>query len=314
MAAVARLSAANKWFAALRPWQRPALGFGAIVAVAFIVALIGAFREALVDSDASAVAVIGTVQVDHILGPRDFDALGGAIGPDLGISDTPAVVLMAGGLLRAVDHLDSLQPQIREVDVAGHQPESFALDRNGAMLAVADGYFGVLNRDGRIVDGVPLPFSNMRLAPSSHMGAVYLFGGAQKDYRLYRFIDDGTLQILLETDEPIIAATDNGRSIYAATASTILHIKSGTPDVLFKAPADFAGHIRSLAITEDGVVLFSTDAKVYALLGPNALSIVNNAGGILRVSNGSLYVLDRQRKILFSLRPASAHLISEIRQ
>ncbi|MDE1940143.1 MAG: hypothetical protein KGI68_14065, partial [Alphaproteobacteria bacterium] len=74
------------------------------------------------------------------------------------------------------------------------------------------------------------------------------------------------------------------------------------------------GPIRSLAVTADGVILFSTDAKVYALLGPNALSIVNNAGGTLRVRNGSLYVLDRQRKILFSLHPASAHLISEIRQ
>lgn len=313
-AAVAKPSPVHKWFAALRPWQRAALGFSAIVAVIFIVALIGVFRDAIADRDASAVAVIGTVEVDHILGPRDFDALGGAIGPDLGISGAPAVVLMAGGLLRAVDHLDSSRPRIREIDIAGHQPKSFALDQNGAMLAVADGYFGVLNQDGQIVDGVPLPFSNMRLAPSSHVGAVYLFGGAQKDYRLYRFIDDGTLQILLETDVPIIAAADNEQSIYAATASTILQIKAGTPDVLFKAPEDFAGPIRSLAVTADGVILFSTDAKVYALLGPNALSIVNNAGGTLRVRNGSLYVLDRQRKILFSLHPASAHLISEIRQ
>ncbi len=162
---MARLSPANKWFAALRPWQRAALGFGTIVAAIFIVALIGAFREALADRDASAVAVIGTVEVDHILGPRDFDALGGAIGPDLGISDAPAVVLMAGGLLRAVDHLDSAQPRVRDINISGHQPKSFALDPDGALLAVADGYFGVLNQDGQIVDGVPLPFSTMRLAP-----------------------------------------------------------------------------------------------------------------------------------------------------
>jgi hypothetical protein len=101
----------------------------------------------------------------------------------------------------------------------------------------------------------------------------------------------------------------------AATASTIMRIKAGTPEILFRAPSDeFAGPIRSVAVAEDGVIIFATDTKVYALLGPNALSIVNDAGGTLRVRDGVLYVLDPHRKVLFSLVPASAKLFSETAQ
>jgi hypothetical protein len=69
-----------------------------------------------------------------------------------------------------------------------------------------------------------------------------------------------------------------------------------------------------LAVTPDGLVLFSTDSKVYALLGPNALSIVNNAGGTLRQQGDVLYVLDPKRKLWFSLSPASMALFKGVLQ
>lgn len=81
-----------------------------------------------------------------------------------------------------------------------------------------------------------------------------------------------------------------------------------------RLPSDFTSPIRSLAVTDDDVVVFSTNTKVYALVGPNAVSIVNDAGGTLRVRSGVLYVLDRRRRILFSMSPASAQLLSDIRQ
>jgi hypothetical protein len=291
-------------------WWRALVGAIVTAGVLFLIVFFFAYRDASADSNASAVSVINSAHVEHLLDPHDFGA--GAIGTDLGVTAAPAIALALDGKLRAVDRLDSISPRVREIEVIGQQPDSFALDSNGAMLAVAGGYFGVMDESGQIEEGVPLPFSGMRVAPSSHAGAVYLFGGAAKNYRLYRFIDDGTLQVVLETDVPIVAAADNGTAIYAATASAILKIKAGTPDVAFRAPEGET--IQSLAIGKDGLVFFSTSSKVYALLGPNALSIVNDAGGTLRVRNGVLYVLDSQRRILFNITPASSQLFSEIRE
>jgi hypothetical protein len=180
------------------------------------------------------------------------------------------------------------------------------------MLTVSGGYFGMLDENGDLVQGIPLPSPDVQLAPSVHEGATYLFGKSGDHHRLYRFIDDGTLQVLLESGQPIVAAADSETAMFAATSSAILRITAGTPETLFTAPDDFAGPIRSLAVTADGIVLFATDARVYALLGPDALSIVNDAGGSIRVRDGSLYVLDPTRQLLFRLRPASAQLFAEV--
>ena len=297
----------------LRTWQRAAVGIGIAAGLAFCVALAVGFCVALGDRDQTAVAVIGTAQVDQILAPRQFDKFGGVIGSDFGVTGTPAIALSVGGVLRVVDDLAAARPRTRDVNITGSQPSSLALDPDGTMLAIADGYLGVLNQNGEIVHGLPLPYADMRLAPSSLEGFTYLFGGVGDDFRLYRFVADGTLQIVLKSDEPIVAAADGPDGIYAATASTIMRVKAGRPEILFKAPdEDFAGPIRSIAIGDDGAVFFATDTKVYVLLGPNALSIVNDAGGAIRVRDGALYVLDPQSKILFRLKPASAQLISQV--
>jgi len=297
---------------ALRTGQKIFLGVGAAAAVAFCIALAVGLSDAFADRDQTAVAAVATAHVEPILGPRVFNGLGGDIAPDFGVTaagaQPPAVALSVGGVLRVVENLDSL-PRTRKVTIAASQPDSFALDTDGTMLAVADGYLGVLDEHGVVAHSVPLAFDRMRLAPSTRQGFVYLFGGANGDFRLYRVVADGTLQVVLQSNEPIVAAADNGDDIYAATPTRLLQLKAGRPDILFETPDDFAGPIRSLAVTNDGMVIFSTDAKVYALLGPNALSIVNNAGGTLRVRDGALYVLDPQRKLLFRLTPASGSLV-----
>jgi hypothetical protein len=286
-----------------------------VVGAAIVVGLAGALvfviglGPALAVRSATAVTAIGSAHIEPILGPRELAALG-PIGRDLGIAHDGAIVFRAGAGLRVLDRRRAPLP---EVVAAEAVPDSFALDPGGTMLTISAGYLGLLDEAGALVQAIPLPSPDLQLAPSVHEGATYLFGKAGDHHRLYRFIDDGTLQVLLESKTPIVDAADTETAMFAATGSTILRIRAGTPETLFTAPADFAGPIRSLAVTADGIVLFATDAKVYALLGANALSIVNDAGGSIRVQDGALYVLDRARQLLFSLRPASAQLFEASR-
>jgi hypothetical protein len=291
--------------------RRIVAGVVIVVGLAAAIALGSGLREALAVRTATAVTAIGGATIERLLGPRDFAAIGGALGRELGVTHAGAIVLRVGGALRVVDPARAPLPTTSEL-VLSAVPDSFALDPSGTMLTVSGGYFGMVNEHGELVQGVPLPAPDLQLAPSQHEGATYLFGKAGDHHRLYRFIDDGTLQVLLESEQPIVGAADSELGMFAATGSAILRLKAGAPETVFTAPDDFAGPIRSLAVTADGIVLFATDAKVYALLGSNALSIVNDAGGTIRVRDGVLYVLDPARRLLFSLRPASAQLFAEV--
>lgn len=291
--------------------RRIVAGVAIVVGLAVVVAFGIGLSEALAVRNGAAVTAIGSARIEQMLGPRDFAALGGPIGRDLGVTHGGAVVFQTGAALRVVDPARAPLPEVHAIAVSA-VPDSFTLDPSGTMLTVSGGYFGMLDENGDLVQGIPLPSPDVQLAPSVHEGATYLFGKSGDHHRLYRFIDDGTLQVLLESGQPIVAAADSETAMFAATSSAILRIKAGTPETLFTAPDDFAGPIRSLAVTADGIVLFATDARVYALLGPDALSIVNDAGGSIRVRDGSLYVLDPTRQLLFRLRPASAQLFAEV--
>jgi hypothetical protein len=291
--------------------RRIVAGVAIVVGLAGVVAFGIGLSEALAVRNGTAVTAIGSARIEQMLGPRDFAALGGPIARDLGVTHGGAVVFQTGTVLRVVDPARAPLPEVHAITLSA-VPDHFALDPSGTMLTVSGGYFGMLDENGDLVQGIPLPSPDVQLAPSVHEGATYLFGKSGDHHRLYRFIDDGTLQVLLESGQPIVAAADSETAMFAATSSAILRIKAGTPETLFTAPDDFAGPIRSLAVTADGIVLFATDARVYALLGPDALSIVNDAGGSIRVRDGSLYVLDPTRQLLFRLRPASAQLFAEV--
>ncbi len=277
-----------------------------------VLAFVYELRRQLADRDQSVVATIAAGHFESILGPQDFAAWGGEPGPDFGVTSAQAVVFSAGGALRVDTNIHSLWTRTAIVKIDGLQPTSFALDAGGPMLGVAGGYLGLLDENGQFTKSIPLGFDGMRVAPSINQGVVYLFGGAGDAYRVYRLIEDGTMQTLLECGEQIVSVADNQTSVFVATANHVMRIQAGTPQVLFTSPSSgFDGPIRSIAATEDGLVLFSTDKKVYALMGPNALSIVTNAGGTLHVLDNVLYVLDPNRKILFSVAPASLQLLHE---
>lgn len=280
----------------------------ALPPLALGLALVWSYHQVSAQDRAAQVHAARAASVQYLLRPADFPA--GAVDDDFGVFNDSAATLMIGGRLRVAEELNAATPLVQAVEMEGAQPASFALDADGTLLAVVGGYFGMLGEDGRITESVPLPQAGMRVAPSSHPGAVYVFGGKDKDWRLYRFLADGGLQIVLSSNEPIVAVADAGPDIYFATSDRILRIRPGRPDLLFTVPAGW--QIRSLAVGADGQLFFSTASKVYALLGPAAVSVVNDAGGSLRVRDGALYVLDPRRRLLFDLRPASSALFKEV--
>jgi hypothetical protein len=283
--------------------RRIASGFGIALVLIATIAILG-MPQVLAQHRQSAIIAVKGVTVDHLLDPDDFTALGGAIGEDLAVTPT-AVILSAGGALRSLDRNTSGG---KIAKIAGGLPTSFAADtKDATLLTVADGYFGLLNEADQFTHSIPVPYSDSHLAPSIHPGTTYLFAGADHHYRLYQIREDGGMSILLESDVPVAAATDDENWTYAATAREILRIKPGRPNVLFQAP-DALGPIKSVAATPDGLILFSTPSRVFAVLNGNAVSLVNNAGGTLRFDNGLLYVLDQNRKMLFTMGPIASNL------
>ena len=276
---------------------------GAISFVLVIVAL--HVRE---NRSLSAVAHLASLDVDYLTLPDVLRKIS-PVGRDFGVTSSGVVLLQSANGLTAVDTGGPSDFS------GGHTvPDSFAIDVNDRMLTIAGGFLGVLDESGDPVPGVPLPYDDARLAPSAQAGAVYLFGGREGDFRLYRFIEDGSYQVLLTSSEPIVAAADSESKVYAATAGAIyvLDPGGGPSSVLFTAPADDGwGPIQSLAVGSDGLVFFSTPSRVYALAGGEALSIVNDSGGTLRTRDGKLYVLDQTRGLLYTLSPATAQMFGE---
>ena len=184
-----------------------------------------AYPRVAAEAAAAAPAASAAATIAPLLGPADFAALGDRIGADFGVTGDGVVAFAAGGALHA------LAPggRVQTIDLDGDPPESFVVDANGPMLGIADGYLGLLGEDRRFGAARPLPEAPMRLAPSVRPGVFYLSGGAAGDYRLYRFIDDGTLQLLMGSREPIVDAADSARDVYAATASEILRFARANP-------------------------------------------------------------------------------------
>jgi hypothetical protein len=284
-----------------------------VCASAVVVAAVAVWHNGLEQQRLSAISAIGGANVTWLLRPGDLGANQADPEAGYGVTSNRVAVFKAGPQLWVVTSSPEGSPRLDPVAHLGDEvPSSLALDVTGTMLTVSGRYLGMLDADGRPLHSVPLPYDGARLQPSVHQGAVYLISGAAGDQRLYRFIEDGTLQVVLETNEPIVAAADSADAIYGMTPTKIVRVRAGPAQVVFQTPKrDWDGPLMSLAVTQDGVVLFSTATRVYALLGRNAVSIVNNAGGYLLTRDEALYVFDARRQILFALSPASADLFKD---
>ncbi|MFA6986574.1 MAG: hypothetical protein WC213_10240 [Arenimonas sp.] len=253
------------------------------------------------------VAHAGGMAITTLLDPEALRALG-ALDGDFDVTSTGVVVLRAGERLYAVDPESNEAADLALAEV----PDKFAFDTQDAMLTVADGFLGSLAPDGTPVDGVPLAYRDARLAASVHPGAINLFGGKSGNHRLYRFLEDGSFQVLLQTDQPLIAVADSAHGTYAATQGMIVRVAWPEPVVMFKAPqAPGWGPIQSVAAAGDGLIFFSTPTSVYALKDGIAVSVVNDSGGYLRLRGNLLYVLDAKRRLLYTASPASMAIFRE---
>src|SRR5262249_27601586 len=125
---------------------------------------------------------------------------------------------------------------------------------------------------------------------------------------VYSFGEGGTVRILLQLDEPIVAVADNHQEVYVATATRIFRVRDNQLSLLLRLSQD-EGAIRSVAAAvDDDLLFFSTDSTVYSFRAGASLSIVNNSGGALRLRGDTLYVLDGARGMVFALRPATSQL------
>ena len=286
--------------------------FSALILFAtFAIVRVGLFAiEVQHDSE---LVVIGGATVEYILDPTELSKGEGALSADFDVTSTSSVVVQKDGALYEIIH-NATGGSAFTLMFKEAAPYSFALDSSNTVLTVAGGYFGMLDISGKTVDSVPLPIDDMRLARSSLLNVVYLFGGMNGDYRLYSFAEEGKFQVLLQTEEPIVAVTDDGRDIYVAIARRIVRVGVGRPAVVFGAvEAELGGEIISLAASlSDEVLFFSTSSRVYALRGAAAVSIVNNSGGSLRVRGDALYVLDRSRGMLYTIRPITEAIFSGV--
>jgi hypothetical protein len=275
----------------------------ALFAVAGYVAIsVGYF--AVTQREAYAITRIRGLEIDHLLGPADINEAGN-FGEDFDVTANSHVILRFADRLYQAGATEPVAP----LAIKGAIPHSIAIDSSDTLLAVAAGYFGVLNADGEVVQGVPLPYDDARLARSVESSAVYLFGGKERNYRLYRFLEQGRFQVLLESDVPIRAVTDTRSAIYLATDSYIARLDTPTPRLMFRAPNEAGwGRIVSLAASDDDLLFFSTEKRVYAWHRGVALSIINDSGGALRVRGDKLFVLDHKRQLLYAAHPASRAL------
>jgi hypothetical protein len=245
------------------------------------------------------------LEIDYLLSPASVRALGGPLGEDFDVTGASVAIVSAGDRLYAVDRSSA-----SEIPLKGVAPSSFAVDTNDTLLTISGGYLGLLDEHNDALHAIPLQsLADARLARSSNPGTFFVFGGAAGSYRLYRFRDDGTLEILLDLPERIVAVTDTSSTIYVATAAHILRLDANGPVLLFKAPAGWTP-IVSLSVPASGrPVFFSTDTKVFVLLSGGAVSIINDSGGTLRLRGDTMYVLDRRRLLLYAAHPVSEELL-----
>jgi|GEM_PF-4622489 len=256
------------------------------------------------------VAHLDSLKIEYLLSPLEFKGLG-ELTPDYDVTSEGVAVLSSADRLWGVTPAAG-RASIADWGAEGGVPTSLAVDEHDALLTITDGFLGALGEDGQLIRAVPLPFDNARLAHSSRAGAAYLFGGTTNNYRLYRFLEDGTLQVLLESSDEIVAAADFEQDIYLATATAILQLRPGHPAVLFKAPdvPEWGPIISLVASPERDLLFFATPSHVYALFKNVARSVIYDTGGMLRLRGDKLYVLDRTRGLLFIVKPASHQLFA----
>lgn len=271
-----------------------------IVFLVVVLAVIVGWRLFLVwRTDTDTVRVIQGIDVSYILTPRRAAAFTPPFSRDFDVTSSGNIIIGDGEALLELES-DGGALTVDKVSGEVHAPDSFALDED-AVLTIAGNYFGQFD-EGEYSKAVPLPVNGMRLAPSSNAGTVYLFGGdGIVSRRLYAMHRNGQFEVLVELPEAVTAATDSHVSAFVATASEIYRVKGHVLQLVIRLPENSQPVVSLAASPDDKILYFATPYRVYALHGLAALSIVNDAGGVLRMKGGKLYLWDQSRSLLVGL-------------
>ncbi len=242
-------------------------------------------------------SILKGLNVDYILTPENVISL------PLPIDKCFEATLTGSIILRCGSQLIELEPSsdgtnAHKINVNDSAPDSYTIDQDGALLTVSGYFFGQME-EASFSKVLPLPTLGMLVKTSIYPGTVYLFGGVKNENnRLYAIHRDGNFTIIVELPDPIVSVTDTKDIIYLATNNEIYSVSPKSVNVVIRLPEN-SDPITSIEVSPDNEILYyATANKVFALHGLAALSIVNNAGGFLRLRGEKLYLWDSQQKIL----------------
>jgi len=277
--------------------------FALLALLAAVVRFLMVWRDARPETD---LRVLNGVEVNYILTPTRAGSLEVTLRPEFDVTSSENIIINSN------DGLLELEPMSRGLTaekLGSTAPDSFALDEGTTVLAISGQFFGQLDA-AEYSRAVPLPSRGMHLAPSTNAGTVYLFGGeGRSSHLLYAVHRDGQLTILAELTDSIIAAADTQHAVYIATNREIYRVRGNKLELLIRLPENIGQLISLAAAADDKVLYFSSESRVYALRGLAAISIVNNAGGVLRIRKGKLYFWDPARKLLVTLTGVEEALV-----
>jgi hypothetical protein len=275
--------------------------------IAPIIALVAALAPPAPEDRAPAVTVLEGVEVKLLLSSAEARQLGGKLFDAFEVSERGHLLLGIEGSAGRNLVVADVGLRLLEDDDLGL--ETFRRLPGGALIAICDRQLARYENGG-LVREVDLPAAGMRLAPSGNRDEFYVFGGGDDSARVvYRVLRGRRCEKLLETPEAVTALTEMGGRLYVALGTKVLGVSRRGPVSVVYDPPIAAGTILALVGDPATRTLFMATADgVTALRGGRAITLLAGCGGALRLSGGSLYVLDSRRGLVIRVPGVAAQL------
>jgi hypothetical protein len=275
-----------------------------LASAAAILLILMVIWQAASEAPVTSVRTLAGTDVTHLVTPRHLEDLELAPAPgQFDVTSAGNVLMLSGGQIYEIESTPRAVVADAVSDAMG-KIDSFALDRGDVMLTIAGRYFGQIETDGLPSQAFPLPSPDMQIAASVARGNVYLFGGrGSSAQRLYALGSSGRIEILAELPDPIVAVADSRDAVYVATADAIYRLTSETAAARVQVDtAELGGPLVSVAATaDDKTLFFATASQIFATRGDAAVTLVSNAGGVIRWRDDRLFVWDGQRQLVLAL-------------
>lgn len=185
------------------------------------------------------------------------------------------------------------------IDGAG--VDAFAYTHDGLLLAVRGTQLVAFGQNA-FAPVYDLPNAGMSIAPGAG-DAMYLYDRSAPDghYGLYRLTPGRRAAKLLDSPAPIDAVADAGDRLFVAIGGVVFVARPGKP---MTVAARLGGGAKIVSIAADGARLYLSDgSSVYALVGRHVERVGAIPGGLLRVHDHALFVLDPATRLLVRVSP-----------